>query len=211
VQFDGARQTIPDSNASSRHADSWAVRNTRLVVAVGAALVMLVTVLAFTLPPRLWSKPIKTGPTVSEADRIAARDANNNARNQLRDSGLKVAAGVAALAGALLALARLDLSRDERAQALLADARAEDAHRQDIYIKAVEQLGHSHPEVTLGGIYGLERLAAIAPASAWPRTVVEVLCAFVRQNPGGPSSSSDRPQPEPTLAAIEVLRRNSEA
>ena len=48
------------------------------------------------------------------------------------------------------------------------------------FSKAIEQLGSDKPEVRLGGIYTLERIARDSAPDQW--TVMEVLTAFVRQN-----------------------------
>ena len=48
------------------------------------------------------------------------------------------------------------------------------------FSKAVELLGHNDPEVRLGGIYALERIAKDSDADYW--TVMEVLTGFVREN-----------------------------
>jgi hypothetical protein len=48
------------------------------------------------------------------------------------------------------------------------------------YTHAVVQLGHAQPEVRLGGIYALERIARDSPADR--ATVGAVLAAFVRSH-----------------------------
>lgn len=48
----------------------------------------------------------------------------------------------------------------------------------DRYTKAIEQLGSDKPDVRLGGIYALERIAKDSPADG--ATIAEVLAAFIR-------------------------------
>jgi uncharacterized protein YjbI with pentapeptide repeats len=85
----------------------------------------------------------------------------------------------------------------------------------DRYSKAVEQLGDDELEVRLGGIYALERLMADSPRDQ--PTILEVLCAWVRQR----TSSHDAPEdvltsldPVPDLATdcqavLTVIGRRS--
>ncbi|MFN7523786.1 MAG: hypothetical protein ACK5RD_11680, partial [Aphanizomenon sp.] len=64
-----------------------------------------------------------------------------------------------------------------------ANKNAETANQKQIterFSKAIEQLGSDKPEVILGGIYTLERIARDSKPDQW--TIMEVLTAFVRQN-----------------------------
>ena len=64
-----------------------------------------------------------------------------------------------------------------------ANKNAETANQKQIterFSKAIEQLGSDKPEVILGGIYTLERIARDSEPDQW--TIMEVLTAFVRQN-----------------------------
>ena len=64
-----------------------------------------------------------------------------------------------------------------------ANQNAETANQKQIterFSKAIEQLGSDKPEVILGGIYTLERIARDSAPDQW--TIMEVLTAFVRQN-----------------------------
>ncbi|MBD2443534.1 pentapeptide repeat-containing protein [Dolichospermum sp. FACHB-1091] len=64
-----------------------------------------------------------------------------------------------------------------------ANKNAEAANQKQIterFSKAIEQLGSDKPEVILGGIYTLERIARDSESDQW--TIMEVLTAFVRQN-----------------------------
>jgi hypothetical protein len=64
-----------------------------------------------------------------------------------------------------------------------ANKNAEAANQKQIterFSKAIEQLGSDKPEVILGGIYTLERIARDSALDQW--TIMEVLTAFVRQN-----------------------------
>jgi len=75
-----------------------------------------------------------------------------------------------------------------------------DADRQrritESYSKAVEQLAHEKIEVRLGGIYTLERISRESPDDHW--TVMETLCAFVRERARWEASSEIVAKSEPT-------------
>ncbi|MGM3306135.1 pentapeptide repeat-containing protein [Anabaena sp. WFMT] len=57
---------------------------------------------------------------------------------------------------------------------------AQDKQITERFAKAIEQLASDKPEVILGGIYTLERIARDSAPDQW--TIMEVLTAFVRQN-----------------------------
>jgi hypothetical protein len=61
----------------------------------------------------------------------------------------------------------------------------------ELYLKAVEQLGSAQAAVRHGGLYALERVAQDNPSQR--QTVVNVICAYLR-NPLHPASE-DRPAP----------------
>lgn len=71
--------------------------------------------------------------------------------------------------------------RDRVAQATESDAR--ERRLNELYLKAVEQLGSSQAAVRHGGLYALERVAQDNPRQR--QTVVNVICAYLR-NPYTP-------------------------
>ena len=74
----------------------------------------------------------------------------------------------------------------------------------DRYTKAIEQLGSDKPEVRLGGIYALERIAKdSAPDGA---TIAEVLTAFIRGRAPWPSARPDQPGGDTPIDEIPFLR-----
>jgi len=85
----------------------------------------------------------------------------------------------------------------------------------DRYTKAIEQLGSSTIDVTIGGIYALERIARDSPRDH--PTVMEVLTAFVREHsrerwPSSATNESGTETPARTTrpdvqAAITVIGR----
>ena len=97
----------------------------------------------------------------------------------VRNVGL-VAGGIAAfgVAAWALHLNRLRTRNDGRRL-------ANDAQRliTDTYVKAIEQLGHGKMEVRLGAIYALERIARDAEDFDLHWSIMETLCAYVRERP----------------------------
>lgn len=82
----------------------------------------------------------------------------------------------------------------------------EDKQVTERFTKAIEQLGSEKPEVCMGGIYALERIANDSKKDHW--IVMEVLCSFVRhrssidKNRGNQQTISKEIQ-----AALTVIKR----
>src|SRR5207302_1920556 len=92
-------------------------------------------------------------------------------QNSLRETGLKLAAGIAAGFAAILAWGRLVLSSKEHENAVSSQIT-------ERYTKAVDQLGNNDPGVRLGGLYALERIALDSERDR--PTICQVLSAYVR-------------------------------
>jgi len=82
----------------------------------------------------------------------------------------------------------------------------------DRYTKAIEQLGSSTIDVTIGGIYALERIARDSPRDH--PTVMEVLSAYIREHSReqwlkpDPDSTTHERSPRPDIqAALTVIGR----
>ena len=87
-----------------------------------------------------------------------------------------------------------------------ANKNAEAANQKQIterFSKAIEQLGSDKPEVILGEIYTLERIARDSAPDQW--TIMEVLTAFVRQNaPIIKENESQSPQDQEKLLKLRI-------
>ena len=87
-----------------------------------------------------------------------------------------------------------------------ANQNAETANQKQIterFSKAIEQLGSDKPEVILGGIYTLERIARDSEPDQW--TIMEVLTAFVRQNaPVIKENESQSPEDQEKLLKLKI-------
>lgn len=90
-----------------------------------------------------------------------------------------------------------------------ANKNAEAANQKQIterFSKAIEQLGSDKPEVILGGIYTLERIARDSEPDQW--TIMEVLTAFVRQNaPIIEENESQSPEDQEKLLKLRISIR----
>lgn len=90
-----------------------------------------------------------------------------------------------------------------------ANKNAETANQKQIterFSKAIEQLGSDKPEVILGGIYTLERIARDSAPDQW--TIMEVLTAFVRQNaPVIKENESQSPEDQEKLLKLRISIR----
>jgi uncharacterized protein YjbI with pentapeptide repeats len=78
----------------------------------------------------------------------------------------------------------------------------------DRFSRAIEQLGSDKPDIRLGGIYALERLAWDSTRDH--STVMEVLTAFIRRSTPGPCPAEPQSLDATTQAALTVVgRRNA--
>jgi uncharacterized protein YjbI with pentapeptide repeats len=106
-----------------------------------------------------------------------------------RRSLLALLAAVGAAIGLYYTHLRHQLDRDS-------SQLSRDSNFTDRYTKAVEQLGHDSPDVQLGGIYALERIAL---DSVRDRGVIsEVLSAFIREHSVRAPSSTAGPNEQHT-------------
>ena len=115
---------------------------------------------------------------VSSARQPLLRTARDAARGRLLTAG----AGLLATGGVLFTVRKFVLSRDGQLP--------------DRYAKAIEQLGSEKPDVRIGGICALERVARDS-ATDHP-AVMEMLAAFIREH-----SHEQRPPPGPSGRARE--------
>ncbi|WP_410659484.1 pentapeptide repeat-containing protein [Amycolatopsis sp. lyj-112] len=80
--------------------------------------------------------------------------------------------------------------RDHQQRVLDASERDAIARRiTDLYSKAIDQLGSEKASVRLGGLYALERLAQNNPDFQLRRTVVNMICAYLRMPYAEPKSA----------------------
>jgi pentapeptide repeat protein len=87
-------------------------------------------------------------------------------QNQVRTTLVQGLGGVVLLAGVYFTWRQLRIAREGQIT--------------ERFTRAIDQLGHAHVDVRLGGIYALERIAR--DSSADRTTIAEVLTAFVRSH-----------------------------
>jgi Pentapeptide repeats (8 copies) len=120
-------------------------------------------------------------------DRLEVADARVKLQNDLRTTALQAIAGVAVLAGAVLAFQQLT---EDRQQATAARELTLQGQASERFTRAIDQLGSDRREVQLGGIYGLEQIAQQAPDSRL--AVIEVLVAYLhRRSPRSANTPHD--------------------
>jgi Pentapeptide repeats (8 copies) len=179
-----------------------------LVVGLAAMLGLLaawVLILPRQLAPPL---PAETLAALGDRDRLELSDGRLKLQNDLRTTALQAIAGLAILAGAILAFQQLS---EDRQQSTAARELAVQGQASERFTRAIDQLGSDRTEVRVGGIYGLEQIARQAPDNRL--AVIEVLVAYLhRSSPRLAESTTDRsvnvvgPAPE-AQAAITVLAR----
>lgn len=126
-----------------------------------------------------------SGATVWLYEQASAAGDIHEARIEAIKTGLLgTGAGTAGVFVLLLAARRQWLQ--EHTAAVARDSAVEQRVA-ELYVKAVEQLGHAKAPVRLGGLYALERLAQGNPGQR--QTVVNVICAYLRM-PWEPPAAS---------------------
>jgi uncharacterized protein YjbI with pentapeptide repeats len=168
-----------------------------VVLAVGAVVVVgLLAAWVVVLPPRLVPPaPAQVLDALGDRERLEVTAARVKLQNDLRTTALQAIAGLAVLAGAVLAFQQLT---EDRQQATATRELTLQGQASERFTRAIDQLGSDRREVQLGGIYGLEQIAQQAPANRL--VVTEVLVAYLHRRIPRPA----KPRPTPTSA--EELR-----
>jgi uncharacterized protein YjbI with pentapeptide repeats len=151
-----------------------------VMLAIAAMVVLLACVLVFPrlLHPQLSAAELRG---VAADRRVELQQAQARLQNDVRATLLQGVAGLLLVAGAVATWRQIQVSREGQIT--------------ERFTRAIDQLGSAQPEVRLGGIYALERIAKDSPADR--RTVAAVLAALVRTHapwmvgaPNGPEHPS---------------------
>ena len=110
---------------------------------------------------------------------------------------MQAIAGLAVLAGAILAFQQLT---DDRQQAAATRELTLQGQASERFTRAIDQLGSTRPDAQLGGIYALEQIAKQAPDNRL--AVTEVLVAYLHRR-------TPRPATPPSVRRVEELRRRA--
>jgi hypothetical protein len=171
----------------------------------GAVLVGLLAAWVLVLPGRLAPPlPADLLDRLGDRDRLEVGDARLKLHNDLRTTALQAIAGLAVLAGAVLAFQQLTADRQQATATRELTLQGQASER---FTRAIDQLGNDREEVRLGGIYGLEQIAQQAPDNRL--AVIEVLVAYLhrsrqRAKPTQPLEPSTRPVEQLRDRALDV-------
>jgi Pentapeptide repeats (8 copies) len=206
----------------------WLAQHWPRVLAVGLFLALFVA-------PRLFV-PARSAAALAGVTDPAARgrleDERLKLQHDVRVGLLQAVAGVAVIAAVAATWQQLDTDRRQLRQQLEVAGQEQAGER---FARALDQLGSEQLDVRLGGIYGLERIAARGagaataayqpPGSDDPPTpdwwaaqdrvqVFEILSAYVRTTshrppvgPGGAAAALQVSQPDVHAAVVALARR----
>ncbi|HVQ96370.1 MAG TPA: pentapeptide repeat-containing protein [Mycobacteriales bacterium] len=160
------------------------LRTTLTTAAIG---VLLAVPAAIFFLPRLAYPPLSTvelAGVTSVDRRIELQHARSELQAEFRGQLLQGFGGLLVLGGVIGAWQQIGIARQGQIT--------------DRFTRAIDQLGNDAPQIRLGGIYALERIARDSAADRW--TVTVVLAAYVRDRVPWPVGSPDGPEhPTPTL------------
>lgn len=201
--------------------------------------VLAVVLFLFVFVVPRWFVPARSAASLAGVEDPATRgrldDDRLKLQNDVRIGLLQAVAGVAVIAAVVVTWQQLETDRRQLRQQLEVAGQAEAGER---FARALDQLGSEQLDVRLGGIYGLERIAARAseeavaaggayrpPSASGPSSVFwasqdraqvfEILSAYVRTTshrppvgPDGPDATLQTRQPD-VHAAVTVLARRT--
>ncbi|MFC3736784.1 pentapeptide repeat-containing protein [Paractinoplanes deccanensis] len=161
---------------------------TALVLTIAGLLAAWIVVLPRRLAPALPASVIRK---LGDRDRIELGDARLKLQNDMRGTALQSIAGLAVLAGAVIALQQLG---DDRQQAREAQELTRQGQVSDRFSRAVDQLGSDRIEVRLGGIHTLVQVSE--QDGPHEQVVFQVLASYLRRAAApSPKRSPAKPRP----------------
>jgi hypothetical protein len=191
-----------DQNTNSRIKPGFQIVMVAVSVGILAALLFAcVVLLPRLLYPPLTDKDLDEQKVPAGKDRIMLRDARLKLQNDARTTLLQGLGALLVLTGAGIGASvgfrqvrvsreQLQAMRTQISQAEVASLRqfqlAEEGNLTERFTRAVDQLGHKEPDVRIGGIFGLQRLAMNSELDR--ASVAEILAAFVRSHSPWPPS-----------------------
>ena len=178
------------------------------VAAIVGLLVAGVRVLPRWIVPPL---PADVLDSLGDRDRLELTEGRLKLENDLRTTALQAFAGLAVLAGAVLAFQQL---MDDRQQSTATRELTLQGQASERFSRAIDQLGNDRLEVQLGGIYGLEQVARLTPENR--QAMTEALVAYLHRrspraanNPAPPPAQDLRVRAPDVQAALTVLIRRA--
>jgi uncharacterized protein YjbI with pentapeptide repeats len=158
-----------------------------------AGLVALVVVLACVLVVPQWLVRWELGASA----RMLTPTDHAKAINDVRGTLLQGIGGAVLLLGAYFTYRQLQTGREQLQI-------AQQGQVTERFTRATDQLGHAEPNVRLGGIYALERIANDSPDDR--TTITEVLTAFVRGHAPWPPKSEAQPPADTPIDQVQELQ-----
>jgi hypothetical protein len=129
--------------------------------------VLAVVLFLFVFVVPRWFVPARSAASLAGVEDPAARgrleDDRLKLQNDVRIGLLQAVAGVAVIAAVVVTWQQLETDRRQLRQQLEVAGQEQAGER---FARALDQLGSEQLDVRLGGIYGLERIAARAPGAA---------------------------------------------
>ena len=130
----------------------------------------------------------RTGAREPQGVRIQLQQAQAQLQNNARSTLLQAIAGLLVVAGAIATWRQVPVNRDGQIT--------------ERFTRAIDQVGSDNPDVRIGGIYALERIARNSPQDR--NTIQYILGAFIRNHAAWPVGAPDGPQ-HPTATVDEQL------
>lgn len=144
---------------------AWLATTPWLVDHWPRVLAVLLFLFVFVVPR--WFVPARSAASLAGVEDPAARgrleDDRLKLQNDVRIGLLQAVAGVAVIAAVVVTWQQLETDRRQLRQQLEVAGSEQAGER---FARALDQLGSEQLDVRLGGIYGLERIAARAPGAA---------------------------------------------
>jgi hypothetical protein len=129
--------------------------------------ILAVVLFLFVFVVPRWFVPARSAASLAGVEDPAARgrleDDRLKLQNDVRIGLLQAVAGVAVIAAVVVTWQQLETDRRQLRQQLEVAGQEQAGER---FARALDQLGSEQLDVRLGGIYGLERIAARAPGAA---------------------------------------------
>jgi Pentapeptide repeats (8 copies) len=153
-------------------------------LAAGALLVMAAIVV---VAPRLLFPPLSAAAlrgVTNAAQRVELRQAQSQLENNARATLLQGLGGLLVIAGVIATWRQIQVNRDGQIT--------------ERFTRAIDQLGSDKPDVRIGGIYALERIARNSPTDQ--PAVTDVLTEFVRSHAPWVTRTPGSPDPHPTAS-----------
>jgi hypothetical protein len=166
--------------------------------------VLAVVLFLFVFVVPRWFVPARSAASLAGVEDPAARgrleDDRLKLQNDVRIGLLQAVAGVAVIAAVVVTWQQLETDRRQLRQQLEAAGQEQAGER---FARALDQLGSEQLDVRLGGIYGLERIAARASEAAAPAG------AYLAPGGGAPVGQADPPSvfwaAQDRLQVVEIL------